>query len=149
MSRPWRLGIAAAQVLFTLAFAVGVYIDATVVVPGLSSSPLSHVAAPAPVAASEREDRALTKPTISRPLVPPAPVAATVAPAIAFWRPVPVIGPSLPLAMAQTTLQAAALRPEFVAPTQSDSARPHARSAAPPFGGKDRSTPPRRHKNSH
>lgn len=176
MSRPWRLGIATAQVLFTLAFAVGVYIDLRLLVPGLPSLPLSETPAAAPGAAAAREDRAPmtlapplepaalppapvpepnttrgvapvpAAPIISRTLVPSAPVAVPATRAIAVSKPVPVISPSLPSALAPTTPQASAVRPAVVASAQSDAARARARPAAPPFAGKDGSAPPRTQK---
>ncbi|HEY6957921.1 MAG TPA: hypothetical protein VI814_03775 [Candidatus Limnocylindria bacterium] len=75
MSRPWRLLVAGAQVVFALAFAAGLYLYLVGLAPELDL-PLSAVALVEP---SSREDRAGT-PTVDRVVPTVEPPSARTAP---------------------------------------------------------------------
>lgn len=104
MSRPWRLLVAGAHVVFALAFVAGLYLYLVGLGPELDL-PLAPTAAVAPVDPSSREDRG---PTTTRPVVPPVqpPGARTPSPNVPAPPPPPVVS-VVPRQAAASTFEAA------------------------------------------
>lgn len=117
MSRPPRFLVAASQVLFVLAFVVGVYVQLTGLMPSLPTS-LPQLAMTAQLDAGGREDRVATGIGVAVGPVTPSPGKDTIVPPPIFVAPAPsvtaTVRPPVQLPVAAIPIAATPIRPTTV-----------------------------------